>query len=186
MITVQEEHTQQAVNEDGFPSFWSKVGSKKEKLRAALIITEPIVLPSERDSGWVPDWMFKELRRKREEWMMNDSYDETQASDLEATMYLCCASFFSPLSEQTCRIYFHVALKLNPALNDVMASDPDFQDHLKLLHDDRTELVRFKRWIRRTQKQGRNPGKARRLVRLSDRSACELQNADLLICESQI
>ena len=185
MITAQQEYSHHAPPGEGFSSFWSR-NTRKEKLRAALILTEAIVLPSERDSGWVPDWMFQELRRKREEWVMDDSYDETTASDLEATMYLCCASFFSPLSEQTCRIYFHVASKLSSALKDAMASDPDFQDHLKLLHDDQTELTRFKKWIRKTQKQSRNLIKARRLVALNDRSAYELENAEFLIAESQI
>lgn len=117
---------------------------------------------------------------------MSDSYDETLSSDLEAAMYLCCASFFSPLSEQSCRIYFHVASKLSSALKEAMTSDPDFQDHLKLQLDDKKELIRFKRWIRRTQKRGRNPQKARRLAALNDRSAYELQNADLLVAESQL
>ena len=186
MITAQQEYSQPATVEDGFPSSWSKIASKKEKLRATLKLTEPIVLPSERDAGWVPDWMFRELRRKREEWVMSDSYDETLSSDLEAAMYLCCASFFSPLSEQSCRIYFHVASKLSSALKEAMTSDPDFQDHLKLQLDDKKELIRFKRWIRRTQKRGRNPQKARRLAALNDRSAYELQNADLLVAESQL
>ena len=186
MIATQQEYSQPASVEDAFPSFWSKIASKKEKLRATLILTEPIILPSERDSGWVPDWMFRQLKHKREEWVMNDSYDETLASDLEAAMYLCCASFFSPLSEQTCRIYFHVASKLSSALKDAMSSDPDFQDHLKLQLDDKTELIRFKKWIRRTQKQGRKPQKASRLTALNDRSAYELQNADLLLAESQL
>lgn len=186
MITVQEEYSRHSCHVDGFPSFWSKIANKKQKLQAALILTEPIILPTERDSGWIPEWMFQELRQKREEWVTSDSYEETLASDLEATMYLSCASFFSPLSEQSCRIFFHVASKLSSALKDAMTSDPDFQEHLKLQLDDKTELIRFKKWIRRTQKQGRNLRKAKRLVTLNDRSVHELEYSDLLIAESQI
>ena len=160
--------------------------SKKERLNAAQIITEPILLPSELDSGWVPEWMPGELRQRRLEWVIQGSYDKNQACDLEVAMYLCCASMIAPLSEQTCRIYFHAASRLSTALKQAMHTDPDFKDHLKLRYDDERELTRFKKWIRRSQKNGRNLDKARRLCSLNNRSAHELQYSDLFFAESQI
>ena len=174
-----------ARKDNSFASVWPDF-SKKEKLNAAQIITEPIILPRERDAGWVPEWMLGELRRLRLEWIIQGSYDKNLASDLEVAMYLCCASMIAPLSEQTCRIYFHAASRLSTSLKQAMHSDPDFKDHLKLRYDDEKELARFKRWFRRSQKNGRNLNKARTLCSLNNRSAHELEYSDLFLAESQI
>ena len=186
LTLLQQVYTKESVRKDNsLASVWPSF-SKKEKLKAAQIVSEPIILPSGRDAGWVPEWMISELRRLRLEWVIQRSYDKNRASDLEAAMYLCCASMIAPLSEQTCRIYFHVASRLTASLKRAMHSDPDFKDHLKLRHDDEKELARFKRWIRTSQKNGRNLNKAKVLCSLNDRSAHELECSDLLMAESQI
>ena len=105
------------------PALWESL-NKSRKRKFAQVMTEPIILPSADDGGWVPEWMFKSLESERVERALDLKPELSElASDLEASMYLMCGTFHTMISEQACRIYFDSASKLNEALREAMLSE---------------------------------------------------------------
>ena len=168
------------------PALWESL-NKSRKRKFAEVMTEPIILPSADDRGWVPEWMFKSLENERVERALDLRPELTEfASDLEASMYLMCGTFHTMLSEQACRIYFDSASRLNEPLREAMLSEELISMNGQLSSEDEDESRRFKKWIRAQQKNGKNAGKVNRFISVCDNALFEMKNADLLVLESQI
>ena len=167
------------------PSLWESL-SKRDKRKFSQVMTEPIILPSADDGGWLPEWMFKSLEKERLARALGRKQELCElASNLEVASYLMCGTFHSPISEQACRIYFHAASTLSSALEEVMKAE-GIIDNEPLSQEDQSELRTFKKWIRAKQKNSKNGNKISRFVSVWDGALFELKNADLLMLESQI
>jgi len=167
------------------PSLWESL-NRSEKRKFAQVMTEPIILPSADDGGWLPEWIFKSLEKERLDRALGWKQELCEsASNLEVASYLMCGTFHSPISEQACRIYFHAASTLSSALEEVMKAE-GIIDNEPLSQEDQSELRTFKKWIRAKQKNSKNGNKISRFVSVWDGALFELKNADLLMLESQI
>lgn len=168
------------------PALWESL-SKSMKRKFAQIVTEPIILPSADDGGWVPEWMLTSLEKERIERALDLKPELSElASDLETSMYLMSSTFHSMISEQACRIYFHSASKLTDALREAMLCEEMIPANGQLSEADEAEERRFKKWIRKEQKSGKNARKVDRFINVWDNALFEMKNADLLLLESQI
>ena len=97
------------MNNDSFvPSLWESL-SKREKRKISQVMTEPIILPSADDGGWLPEWMFKSLEEERLARALGAETRTLRVGEQSRVLYLMCGTFHSPISEQVCRIYFHAA-----------------------------------------------------------------------------
>jgi len=167
------------------PSLWESF-NRREKREFAQILTEPIILPSADDGGWLPEWMFKSLERERIDRALGRKQELCEsASNLEVASYLMCGTFHSPISEQACRIYFHAASTLSSVLEEVMKSEGIIDDS-PLSEEDQSELHAFKKWIRTRQKNSKNAKKIRRFVSVYDNALAEMKHLELFSMESQI
>ena len=70
------------------PSLWESL-SKREKRKFAQVMTEPIILPSADDGGWLPEWIFKSLEEERLARALGRKQELCEsASNLEVALYL--------------------------------------------------------------------------------------------------
>ena len=167
------------------PSLWESLNSR-EKRKFAQILTEPIILPSADDGGWLPEWMFKSLEEERFDRALGRKQELCElGSNLEIASYLMCGTFHSPISEQACRIYFHAASTLSSALEEVM-KDEGIIDNTPLSQEDQSELRTFKKWIRAKQKNSKNENKISRFVSVWNNALAEFNHLELFAVESQI
>jgi hypothetical protein len=166
---------------------WASL-DKKQKSKLAQIMTRPTILPRGDDGELVPSWAFGELLRQKErsalDVALNNTRDGEQASDLEVALYLMCGSLEAPMTEQACRIYFHAASRINSSLKEAMESSGIETGPLD--EYDSTELVTFKKWIRKEQTKAKNKTKILRFIRMMDGAIIELENFDLFCAEEQI
>jgi hypothetical protein len=166
---------------------WASL-DKKQKSKLAQIMTRPTILPRGDDGELVPSWAFGELLRQKErsalDVALNNTRDGEQASDLEVALYLMCGSLEAPMTEQACRIYFHAASRINSSLKEAIESSGIETGPLD--EYDSTELVTFKKWIRKEQTKAKNKTKILRFIRMMDGTIIELENFDLFCAEEQI
>jgi len=167
------------------PSLWESL-SKRDKRKFSQVMTEPIILPSADDGGWLPEWMFKSLEKERLARALGRKQELCEsASNLEVASYLMCGTFHSPISEQACRIYFHAASTLGSALEEVMKAE-GIIDNEPLSEEDQSELRTFKKWIRAKQKNSKNENKISRFVSVWDNALAEFNHLELFAVEFQI
>jgi hypothetical protein len=191
---VVSKDEQRSDGDEGTPSasilkIWKSL-DRKRKMKAGQIMTRPTILPRGDDGDLIPTWALVELQRQKERdalcAVLNnvepDSKD--QASDLEVALYLMCGSLEGPITEQACRIYFNAASKISGSLKEAMKSSGI--EVRPLDEYDSSQLVAFKRWIRKRQVGAKNKTKVFAFVRMLDGTIIELENFDLLCAERQI
>ncbi len=94
---------------------------KKLQAKIAMAITDPVILPTERDAGWLPGYMIPRIIEVRVQNVLSGEAPET-ATSIEISAYIMCASFHAPLTEDVVRIYFNQAAEAFPNLVEAMRS----------------------------------------------------------------
>jgi hypothetical protein len=191
---VVSKDEQRSDGDEGTPSasilkIWKSL-DRKRKMKAGQIMTRPTILPRGDDGDLIPTWALVELQRQKERdalcAVLNNVEPDgkDQASDLEVALYLMCGSLEGPITEQACRIYFNAASKISGSLKEAMKSSGI--EVRPLDEYDSSQLVAFKRWIRKRQVGAKNKTKVFAFVRMLDGTIIELENFDLLCAERQI
>ena len=189
-VALKEKQLAEEFYDEGAASLtttWASL-DKKQKIKLAQIMTRPTILPRGDDGELLPSWAFGELIRQKErsalDMALNNTHDGEQASDLEVALYLMCGSLEAPMTEQACRVYFHAASKISSSLKEAMESSGIETGPLD--EYDSTELVAFKKWIRKEQAKAKNKTKILRFIRMMNGTIIELENFDLFCAEEQI
>lgn len=95
---------------------------KKLQAKIAMAITDPVILPTERDAGWLPEYMIPKIIDVLVRNVLSGEAPET-ATSIEMVAYLMCASFHAPITEDVTRIYFAQAAEAFPNLVETMRSN---------------------------------------------------------------
>jgi hypothetical protein len=191
-VVIKDE--QRSDGNEGTPSasilkIWKSL-DRKRKMKAGQIMTRPTIVPRSDNGGLIPAWALVELQRQKERdalcAVLNNVEPDgkDQASDLEVALYLMCGSLEGPITEQACRIYFNAASKISGSLKEAMKSSGI--EVRPLDEYDSSQLVAFKRWIRKRQVGVKNMTKVFAFVRMLDGTIIELESFDLLWTERQI
>jgi hypothetical protein len=86
---------------------------KKVKEKIAMAVSYPIILPTERSAGWLPEWMVPAIKAERVKNVLEGGSPEA-SSDLELVAYLLCLSCEGPLAESTIHLYFNLIGRVLP------------------------------------------------------------------------
>ncbi|MDG7022998.1 MAG: hypothetical protein JRN45_00595 [Nitrososphaerota archaeon] len=157
---------------------------KKLKEGVAMAMTDPVILPTERDAGWLPDWMLPAIKARRVKTVLDGGLPEA-ADDLEIVAYLMCASFDCPLAEDVVHTYFNVAGRTLP--ETFVQSMKENGIPTGPLDESQERLVgRTKRQMARDKKDHRTKGKWKAMARLLDCASIELGAFDLFVKEGRV
>jgi hypothetical protein len=186
---LEESDRDESTTSASLLKIWKSL-DRKRKMKAGQIMTRPTILPRGDDGDLIPIWAFVKLQRQKERDAQRAVLNKVerdgkdQASDLEVALYLMCGSLEGPITEQASRIYFHAASKISGSLKEAMKSSGI--EVRPLDEYDSSELVAFKRWIRKRQVGAKDKTKVFAYIRMLDGTTIELENFDLLSAERQI
>lgn len=157
---------------------------KKLKEGIAMAMTDAVILPTERDSGWLPHWVIPEIKTRRVKNVLDGGLPEA-TDDLEVVAYLMCASLDGPLGEDVVRVYFNVIGRTLP--KTFIQSMKENGIPVGPLDESQERLVsQTKRQMARDKKSHRTKEKWKAMLRLLETASVELRAFDLLVKEGQV
>lgn len=157
---------------------------KKLKEGIAMAMTDPVILPTERDADWLPDWMIPAIKAERVKSVLDGGLPEA-SSDLEVVAYLMCASFDGPLADDVVHLYFNVIGRALPEAFVRSAKENGIP--IEPLDESQERLAKdTKRRMSRDKKNQRKKGKWKATMRLLEGVSMELGAFDLLVKEGRV
>jgi len=119
--------------------------AKKKPVKFSVVGEQPTTPPVIHHPSWPPP---EEVVRDIKEEMRKNPNRKT-ASDLEAMAYFQTASLAAPLSDEGCRIYFHLTRKYlkSKGWKKFEGSMKFLDQHKTLSEHDERGLKRLKNWI---------------------------------------
>ena len=157
---------------------------KKAKLAVAAALSDPIVLPAEGDSVWLPDYMVPRIKEERLRRVLEGD-DGDNATDLELVAYLMCASLNSPLDHDAVEAYLTLAANLLPP-DTVRSMRDTFPFETTLNGSSRVFVEKLRSLITSGKKRHRSKEKQGRMLRTLCAASIELQCFEFLVADGRL
>ena len=157
---------------------------KKTKLAVAAALSDPIVLPTEGDSVWLPDYIVPRIKEERLRRVLGGA-DADNTTDLELVAYLMCASLNSPLDRDAVEAYLTLAANLLPP--DTVRSMTDLFP-LEATLNGPSRVFAEKLWSLITNGKNRRRSKEKqgRMLRTLCAASIELQCFEFLVADGRL